>query len=125
MSYPGIDEDPGYDVQRTFDRLGRLLSIVYGDTDTTPDVTMTYDEAGNRIKMSEFDEDSFGNLSRETSFTYDALHRVSEVAFDTDGDTTDKTVSYAYDPGGLRTQLTLPGDLSVVSFTINGGGCCH
>jgi RHS repeat-associated protein len=115
MTYPGVNEGSSYDVQRDFDRLERLLSIVYGDTDSTPDVTMTYDAAGNRIKLSEFDEDSFAHLSRETGFSYDAMHRLSAVAFDTDGDNTpDETVSYAYDAGGFRTQLTLPGDLSII-----------
>ena len=115
VTYPGVNGDSSYAVQREFDRLGRLLSIVYGDASATPDVKMTYDAAGNRIKMSEFDEDSFANLSRETSYSYNALHRLSAVAFDTDGDTTpEETVSYAYDAGGLRTHLTLPGDLDVV-----------
>jgi len=51
---------------------------------------------------------------RETHYSYDAARRLTSVGFDSDGDgTTDQTVSYQYEAGGLRTKLILPGNLAV------------
>lgn len=114
MTMPGITGAANYQVQRVFDRLGRPLQILYGSPSTTPDVTFGYDVAGNRVRMSEYSGASFTNRSRETTFGYDDLHRLTSVGFDNDGNgSVDQTVSYGYDAGGLRTRLTLPGNLSV------------
>lgn len=115
MTYPGITGAANYPVQRDFDRLGRPLSIAYGAPTVTPDVKFTYDNAGNRVKMSEYSGAGFTNRIRETTFGYDDVRRLTSAGFDTDGSgSVDETVSYEYDAGGLRTKLTLPGSLNVV-----------
>lgn len=109
-------------VLRDFDRLGRLSSIQYGGPFTTPDVAMTYDKLGNRLKMSEHDVADFGHLIRETNFGYDAVQRLTSVGYDTDGNgTSEETVAYTYDAGGLRTKLVLPGTLNVI-YTYDARG---
>ena len=113
-SYLRVTGAVNYQVERTFDRLGRLLSIEYNDPGSTPDVKMAYDTAGNRVMVSEYSENDFEGLSRETHFSYDAMRRMAAVEFDTDGDTViDESVSYAYDVAGQRTLLTLPGNLHI------------
>lgn len=109
--YPGLSSGGSYDVIRQMDRLGRLASIDYGAPTTTPAVTFAYDAAGNRVKMSESDGTS---TVRETNYSYDQARRLTSVGFDEDGSgTVEQTVSYEYDAGGLRTKLTLPGDLDI------------
>jgi RHS repeat-associated protein len=99
-----------HDTERVFDRLGRLKEISYNHA-STPDVTFAYDLRGNRLSMSEDD----GSLVRETFYSYDDARRLTQVDFDTDGDTVvEQTVSYEYDAGGLRTKMTLPGSLEIV-----------
>lgn len=118
MTYPGTDEAEDYDVIREFDRLGRLSRIDYNQTNpstpfTTPNIALSYDAAGNRTLMSE----NTGGVDdiRKTTYSYDALHRLASVAFDASGDgSVIETVSYEYDAGGLRTRLTMPGNLDVV-----------
>ncbi|MBN8595225.1 MAG: PD40 domain-containing protein [Anaerolineae bacterium] len=113
MTYPGLGAG-SYAVQREFDRLGRLQTIAYGAPATTRDVRFTYDALGNRQKMSEFSAANFTTRVRETTFGYDDLRRLTSVGFDNDGNgTVDETVSYQYDAGGLRTRLTLPGNLNI------------
>ncbi len=52
--------------------------------------------------------------NRITHFGYDAARRLTSVGFDSNGDgTVDETVSYAYDAGGNRTQMTLPGSKTI------------
>ncbi|MBA3867563.1 MAG: PD40 domain-containing protein [Anaerolineae bacterium] len=118
MTYPGITGSANYPVSRDFDRLGRLQNIQFGAPSVIPDVVMTYDDAGNRAKMSEYASASFTNLKRETQLTYDKVHRLKLAAFNSDNTdglgTIDESVSYEYDAGGLRTKLTLPGSLNVV-----------
>src|SRR5690606_22419123 len=100
----------GVDTERDFDRLGRLSSIQYGDPASTPDVVFEYDAAGNRSRMTEYGGAGFTSPVRETLYDYDAVRRLTSVGFDTDANSSvDETVSYEYDAGGLRTQLTLPG----------------
>ena len=122
MTMPGITGAANYQVQRQFDRLGRVSNLAYGSPSTTPDVTFSYDDAGNRAKMSEFSAANFTSRIRETTYGYDDMRRLTSVGFDNDGNgTVDQTVSYQYDAGGLRTQLTLPGSLNVV-YTYNQRG---
>jgi RHS repeat-associated protein len=115
LTYPGINGDPGYNVTRDLDRLGRLSGIDYTAATTTPLVTFTYDAAGNRVKMTEHN----GSYDiRETLYGYDDLRRLTSVQFKTDDDidgTFDRfeTVTYEYDAGGQRTKLVLPGNLTI------------
>lgn len=104
MTYPGITGAANYDVQRDFDRLGRLLTIQYGDPTSTPDVEMIYDAVGNRAQMTQYSGASFSNPILEIDYTYDAVHRLENLNAD-DG-TTEIEVSYEYDAGGLRTKLS-------------------
>jgi RHS repeat-associated protein len=107
--------DPlGNITQQIADRMGRPSAVQYlGESPKlTPDVTYIYDKSGNRTLMSEW---SAPNVAvHSTSFTYDQARRVRQVAFDTNGDgTPEQAISYDYDAGGLRTRMTLPGDLSL------------
>ncbi len=118
QTYPGLATGASYDVTREFDRLGRLNSIDYNST-TTPDVAFAYDIAGNRTQMT---ERTGTTDNRITHFGYDDQRRLTSVGFDSNGDgTVDETVSYAYDAGGLRTQMTLPGSKTIAySYDANG-----
>ena len=83
-----------------YDRANRQTSIDYADA--TPDVTFTYDAAGNRLTMA----DGSGTETR----TYDAIDRVTSV---TRGSS---TFSYVYDPSSNVTRRTYPGN-TVVNYT--------
>ncbi len=121
-THPGITGASNYTVQQDRDRLGRLLSVTYGNPANTPDVKLGYDAAGNRAILSEYSAASFSSKIRETQFSYDKLHRMSSAAFDNDGNgSIDETASYQYDAGGLRTRLTLPGSLNV-TYTYDARG---
>ena len=113
MTYPGLNgSTTPYDVVRDFDRFGRLQSIDYNDDSNTALVNFAYDVLGNRTSMSENDGTSD---IRITDYLYDQSNRLTQVDFDTDGDSVvEETVSYDYDIRGLRTQLTMPGNLSIV-----------
>jgi len=111
----------GYQTQQTTDKLGRAKGIAYlsESPKLTPDVTFTYDAAGNRVKMNEVNG---ATPVRITNFSYDAARRLNSVGFDDDGNgTVDRTVAYEYDAGGLRTKLTLPGNL-IVTYQYNSRG---
>lgn len=111
MTYPGLATGGTYDVTRTMDRMGRLAAIDYGAAATTPTVTFGYDITGNRLSMTE--NDGTADV-RVTEYGYDNANRLNSVGFDTDGDgNIDETVSYRYDQGGLRTHLTIPGNLQI------------
>ena len=119
QTYPGLATGGSYDVERDFDRLGRLNNIDYGSPTVTPDVALAYDIAGNRVKMTENDGTSD---IRITNFGYDDVRRLTSVGFDNDGNgSDDETVSYAYDAGGLRTQMTLPGS-KVIAYSYDARG---
>jgi RHS repeat-associated protein len=111
-----------FQTRQDFDRAGRLSTLQYlGETTPkpTPDVTFTYDKLGNRTLMSE--SDGAATL-RRTQYGYDKARRLVSAGFDTNGDgTVDQTVSYQYDAGGLRTRLTLPGNLTI-SYSYNARG---
>ena len=109
QTLPGVNSTgaSSYNVQRDFDRLGRLTAINYGDPTVTPDVTVTYDSAGNRASMV---EDDGSNDIRKTTYGYDAARRLTSVAFDADADNTpEHTVTYDYDVSGRRTAMTVDG----------------
>ncbi len=85
----------------------------------TPDVSFTYDAAGNRTLMSESDG---VDTIRNTRYTFDQARRVGAVEFDTNGDGTyEQTVSYTYNLGGLRTELRLP-DNQTLTYTYDARG---
>jgi len=84
----------------TYDRAGRLTAIDYSDT--TPDVTFTYDAVGNRLTMA----DSQGTETR----TYDPVNRLATVVRGSD------TFSYGYDLAGNLTSRTHPGSVQT-SYT--------
>lgn len=83
-----------------YDRANRLTSIDYSDS--TPDVTFTLDNAGNRLTMA----DGSGTETR----TYDNLDRLLSVARGSN------TFSYVYDPAGNITRRTHP-DGTAVDYT--------
>jgi RHS repeat-associated protein len=112
MTYPGLATGGSYDVTRTFDKMGRLKEIDYGDPTSTPTVNFTHDILGNRLTMEEIGASS--QTVRETIFGYDAANRLNQVEFDSDGDSSvEDTLAYSYDQGGLRTQLTINGSLTI------------
>lgn len=84
----------------SYDRAGRLASIDYSDS--TPDVTYTYDGVGNRTQMV----DGAGTQS----YSYDGVNRLTEVTRGTD------TLAYAYDLAGKLTRRTYP-DSTVTDYT--------
>jgi RHS repeat-associated protein len=101
----------GTRVVRRLDRLGRALTIGWDDPASTPDVAFAHNLVGSRIRM---EETGATGPVRTTHYAHDRLERLTQVAFDSDGDgTTDQTVRYEYDAGGLRTRLTLPGEVSI------------
>ena len=119
----GAVSEPDESILRDFDRLGRLSTIQYGDPAVTPDVSFSYDAAGNRAQMTEYSGANFTSPVRETTYGYDDVRRLTSVGYDNDGGgTVDETVSYQYDAGGLRTKLTLPGGTDSISYTYDAKG---
>ncbi|MFC9803585.1 DUF6531 domain-containing protein [Streptomyces bacillaris] len=113
----------------TFDPRGLLTKIDYSDT--TPDVTFAYDDAGRmtaraNARISEdFGYDAVGNLTRTRGFayTYDAAGQMltrkyadgNTIAYtyDNDGRTAtmkadSTTTTYTWDPAGRLTRSALP-----------------
>jgi YD repeat-containing protein len=88
-----------------YDPVNRLETIDYSDT--TPDVSFTYDQVGNRLSMV----DGTG----VTTYTYDALYRLRNV-----NDGAGLQVGYDYDPVGNRTRLIYP-DGKDVTYTYDDG----
>ena len=81
-----------------YDKVNRLKTIDYSDS--TPDVTFTYDKVGNRKTM----DDGTGT----TTYSYDDLYRLSNV-----NDGAGDDVGYTYDEVGNRKTLTYPDSKSV------------
>jgi RHS repeat-associated protein len=84
----------------TYDHAGRLTSIDYSDS--TPDVTYTYDAAGNRTQMT----DGAGTKT----YAYDSVNRLTQVTRGSD------SFAYTYDLAGNLTRRTYP-DSTVVDYT--------
>jgi RHS repeat-associated protein len=80
-----------------YDRANRQTSIDYSDS--TPDVTFTYDAVGNRLTMA----DGSGTETR----SYDGLDRLLTVTRGSN------TFSYAYDAASNVTRRTYPGSTGV------------
>ena len=115
--------DPnGVNTVRSFDQMGRLASIDYGNLANTPDVDFAYDVAGNRERMTEYSGAGFTNPIRETTYDYDMAHRMTTAKFNTDGvGAIEETVSYQYDVSGRRTKMILPGSLEM-AYSYNQRG---
>src|SRR5690606_17902033 len=107
-----VNGGSSYDVVRDFDRFGRLLQIDYNDSANTYLVNFAYDLPGNRLNMT---ENNGTSDQRITEYGYDQLNRLTQLDFDSDADlSVDETVQYEYDIRGLRTKLTMPGNLEIV-----------
>jgi RHS repeat-associated protein len=90
----------------SYDGLDRLTQT--SATNLPAPIGQAYDALGERTGLS----DGTGT----TSFTYDALGRISQVAAPTTG-----TVSYGYDANGQRTSLSYPDSTSLgYSYTAAG-----
>src|SRR5258707_9940138 len=77
--------DPlGNTTRRSADQVGRLKLIQYlaESPKNTPDVTYSYDKAGNPLGMKENNASAPG---RKTLYSYDKARRPSQVDVDTDG----------------------------------------
>jgi RHS repeat-associated protein len=85
------DPDDGTTI-RTFDELNRLTGINYSDS--TPDVTFSYDAAGNRTGMT----DGQGSAT----YSYDDRGRLTQLARGT------SVLSYEYDLASNITRRTYP-----------------
>ena len=83
-----------------YDRANRQTSINFSDA--TPDVTFTYDAAGNRLTMA----DGSGTETR----TYDALDRLLRVTRGSN------TIAYQYDGASNVSRRTYPGN-TIVNYT--------
>ncbi|MFF1378779.1 DUF6531 domain-containing protein [Streptomyces sp. NPDC058308] len=89
------------------DPLGRPTSTTY--TDDTPDVTVTYDDLGNRKKVVD------GTGTR--TFTYDPLNRLKTASVPGQA----KGFVYDYNDGGQLTSRTLPHGRST-AYTYDSDG---
>lgn len=89
----------------TYDLAGRLTEIDYSDA--TPDVTYSYDTAGNRTSMV----DGAGTETR----IYDNVNRLLQVTRGSD------VFAYVYDLGGNLTRRTYP-DGTVTDYTYDDDG---
>jgi RHS repeat-associated protein len=83
----------GDSVSYSYDNDGRLTAIDYSDS--TPDITYSYDAVGNRTQMS----DGVGTQN----YSYDAANRLTSVSRGTGN-----TFTYTYDANGNVTGRTYP-----------------
>jgi RHS repeat-associated protein len=88
-----------------YDEANRLTDILYPPPE--PPVTFTYDDAGNRISMTD--------NSGQTTWEYDGLNRPTVITSEETG-----RVGYGYDAAGNRTSLTYP-DGKFVSYAYDPG----
>jgi RHS repeat-associated protein len=103
----------------TYDSRGRITSSSNAGTPNAPTVELSYayDDAGNRLSVSELIEGEAGAL---TSYTYDARNLITRIT-QSGGGSLAKRVDYTYDALGRWTQLDrfadLNGTQSVASTT--------
>jgi RHS repeat-associated protein len=82
-------------------------------SDSTPDVTKTYDAAGRVLSVS--------NSVATSTFTYDAANQMLSESITISGLSGAKTVAYTYDADGNRASLTDPnGSVIAYSYTARG-----
>ncbi|MDQ2700309.1 MAG: hypothetical protein M3Y23_03155, partial [Actinomycetota bacterium] len=91
--------DPDATLTFTYDFLGRQTSERTSGGSGQPDVTLTsgYDKVGNRTSLT----DNFTSVGR-TTYTYDALDRLTTIARSTGGAAGPQVV-FTYDVGSRRT----------------------
>jgi len=109
-----ITKPSGGTLTLTYDAINRLSAIDFSDT--TPDVSYTYDGNSNRTQMT----DGPG----AQSYTYDALNRLTDVTRGSDGFTYDYDAAgsvtlWTY-PGGATTSATYDDDNKLASATRTG-----
>ena len=92
-----------------YDRMNRLTNVNYSDT--TPDVTLSYDDAGRRQQM----DDGAGS----ESYTYDNDNRLLSITRSGADSGTNGTISYAYDDAGNITSRTYPDTTSLAATYTN------
>ncbi len=101
----------------TFDQRGLPTKIDYSDT--TPDVTFGYDDAGrmtaraNATISEDFGYDAVGNLTKTRGFayTYDAAGQILTRKY-SDGN----TIAYTYDPDGRTATMKADGTTTTYSW---------
>jgi RHS repeat-associated protein len=129
-------ENPdGVTATSTYTPLDQLSGVSYSDS--THDVSYTFDANGNRTAMtdasgtSSYSYDPFGELtstengaSKTVSYSYDALGDTTAITYPLGGGATwasTDTVSYGYDPASeLSTVTDFNGHTSAVSNTADG-----
>jgi RHS repeat-associated protein len=99
----------GVTMSCTFDNRNRDTFCDWSDS--TPDVTKTYDAAGRMLSLS--------NSVAASAFTYDAANQVLGESITISGLTGAKTVAYTYDADGNRASLTDPSG-SVITYSYTG-----
>jgi RHS repeat-associated protein len=133
-----VQDGNGYHTRYGYDNRGRMLSKRV--TETGDEVAFTYDEAGNRLTMtdesgaSQYAYDRNNRLvrvekdgARQLAYTYDAIGNVESVTDRLDHitrygydkssrmetvDADGKTTTYRYDANGNREAVTYPGGVS-------------
>ncbi len=111
----------GQAARHTSDQAGRVKRVEYLDESPklTPDVFFEYDRGGNRVRMSEYEG---ATPVRTTVFGHDRRYRLTQVSFDDNGDgIPEQALTYAYDPEGQRTALSLP-DGKTVTYSYDPRG---
>ncbi|WP_327370360.1 DUF6531 domain-containing protein [Streptomyces sp. NBC_01217] len=120
-SNPVKETTPRGTTTRTFDARGLLTNLDYSDT--TPDVTFGYDDAGRMVaransKISEdFVYNTVGNLTKTRGFayTYDAAGQMLTRKY-SDGN----TIGYTYDNDGRTATMTADG--ATTTYTSDPAG---
>jgi RHS repeat-associated protein len=97
-----------------YDRMSRQTSVDYSDS--TPDVTRAWDDAGRLATMS----DGSGSVS----YTFDDADRLTDIARSSGGAGLNGTLHYGYDDAGDITARTYP-DSSSMSATFDDDGRVH
>jgi RHS repeat-associated protein len=101
----------GVTMSCTFDNRNRDTFCDWSDS--TPDVTKTYDAAGRVLSIS--------NSVAASAFTYDAAHQMLSESITISGLSGAKTVAYTYDADGNRASLTDPNG-SVIAYSNTARG---
>ena len=99
----------GVTMSCTFDNRNRDTFCDWSDS--TPDVTKTYDVAGRVLSIS--------NSVAASAFSYDAANQMLSESITISGLTGAKTVAYSYDADGNRASLTDPSG-SVITYSYSG-----
>jgi RHS repeat-associated protein len=95
-----------------YDRMSRLTSVDHSDT--TPDVTRTYDLAGRPATMTD-------GVGGSVTYTHDNADRLTGISRSGASAGLNGTLEYAYDNAGNITSRTYP-DTTVVTQTFDDDG---